>query len=208
MSSANEKERIMKTFFENLERETVKKGWKRSTLKKASGVNLERYRVSDDMREPSLSSAVRIADALGVSLDDLCGRIAFVRDRENWSAGECLDVLTMLLAQLGGDFSAEGLSISLPPSNVTEVLRQYKEFVSHYESARKLDPSTFCKEPYAAADEWLARKIEEMKRANEEIGIFLRNGETNRTYNGTILTSNHDSELPDEEDEDDEILPF
>ena len=206
MESSAEKERIMRAFFVNMDRETEKKGWKRSQLKRASGVNLERYRVSDDMREPSLSSAVRIANALGVSLDDLCGRTQYVRDRENWSAGECLDVLVMLLAQLGGSFSAEGLTISLPPSNVTEVLSQYHEFLGYYESAQKLDPKTFSKAPYAAADEWLARKIEDLKLKGERIDIHLQNGEAVRTFNGIIITSSGDSGSPDEADEG--TLPF
>lgn len=172
MKTDPEKTRIMTTFFRGIERCMTEKGLRRSQLKLLSGVNLERYKVSQDMREPSLSSAVKLADALEVSIDDLCGRTAYVRDTEHWSAGECAEALLSVVKQLGGEISHDGQSIRLPESNVTSLIKDSYEYSDYYDGAKKFDPSRFPDSAEDARAKWTEERIKELKKTRNEVEII------------------------------------
>ena len=124
-------EYINQTFIVGLERALHFKGWTRNKLKQLSGVNLERYKEGDDMRGPSLASAVKIADALEVSLDDLCGRTSYVTqsldncNKREYNTGDYLGKLADLLMPLGVDLTQSiildrgGIALLFPDSTVT-----------------------------------------------------------------------------------------
>lgn len=171
MKTDPEKTRIMTTFFRGIERCMTEKGLRRNQLKLLSGVNLERYKIAQDMREPSLTSAVKIADALEASLDDLCGRTAYVRDKEHWSAGECAEALLSVVKQLGGEISHDGQSIRLPESNVTNLIKDSYEFSSYYDGAKKFDPLRFPDQPEDARTKWTEDRIKELKKAKDDVEI-------------------------------------
>lgn len=164
--------RILTTFFENMEKAITNKDTTRNKLKKETGVSLERYKISEDMREPSLSAAVKIADALDVSLDELCGRTAYFHNSNELSAGEALELILILINSLFGTVSDDGHTISLLPSNVTTVFKDCHEFGKHYAGMKKFDPDNYPLEAKVAEFNWLSSKIEELKKNKETIEVF------------------------------------
>lgn len=144
---------------------------KKITLKKKTGISIERYRDGDGMREPSLSSAVKIADALGVSLDDLCGRTAFSRDKEHLSAGECLELKVILEKNLSSGIDERGKPSLFSDTNIDKIISEWNQYMEAYAESQKHFPDKF---PTPLQDErynWIEKKIEELKESNEQISV-------------------------------------
>ena len=153
-ASTDEKHEILVRVFTNLETAIKSHGLTRNQIREMTGVNLARYKVSDDMREPSLTSIIKIADALEISLDELCGRSKYVRDMDNWTAGECLDILLKVVDMLVGSFNYEGTGIALAENNVSDAIHDANVFAEHYESAQMLDTDAFPDDPRIAKEKY------------------------------------------------------
>ncbi len=195
MKDDKRKEQVLSTFYAGLDRAIAKKGWTRNQLKKASGVNLERYKAGEDAREPSLSSAVKMADALGVSLDSLCGRADYACDKAHMTAGECLDVLLSLVEQLLGRISEDGLTIDLPESNVTNAIRDSFQYANFLQDGQKFKLKNFPNDVEAAKHERLTSQIEALKAEKVPVEVTSFNGRY-RVGDRIIETVQEDEDLP------------
>ncbi|MBQ6757199.1 MAG: hypothetical protein IJP43_09695 [Oscillospiraceae bacterium] len=171
-TNVSKKEIISKKFAKNLEETLKDRKITRNRIKEKTGVNLARYRDCDDMREPTLSSAVIIADYLHMSLDELCGRSKYVKNMDDWNAGEVLSVLTIVVEQLlAGSFNADGTRIELPESNVTRAIQDRNSYQDKYGQAKELFPEKFVEDEISASDKWLKEKIAELKTAETPIEL-------------------------------------
>ena len=179
--NSSKKESISKRFARNLEEALKERKTTRNKLKEKTGVNLARYKDSDDIREPSLSSAVMIADALNMSLDELCGRSKYVSNIDSWNAGEVLSVLTYLVENcLCGSFNSDGTKIDLPESNVTEAIGDRNQYHDKYAQAKDILPEKFNEDAITASDKWLEKKIKELKESGTK--VELSQGAQNSEY--------------------------
>lgn len=169
-----ERERIMKTFFSNMDKALKEKGMNRHALKNKTGVSVERYKDCEGMREPSLSSAVKIADALGVSLDDLCGRNALVRDKEHLSAGECLELEVILEKNLSVAVDDEGQPLEPPRSNIDRIISAWNLHMREYARAKNFAPEKFPTSLYDERYNWIAEQIKKLKEENEQINFNVQ----------------------------------
>ena len=187
------RERVMQHFSEEMQRGVEKKGWTKKRLKETSGVSIERYKVDDSGREPTLSSAVRIADALEMSLDLLCGRSQYIQDTDNPNAGECLRMIVSLLEHLGGNVSGECgyVDLKFPPSNVTdiicEMLTHKAEYEQYYEGAKKFAPDSNPKPVYVETREFLERKMTSLKETGEPVEIKLYGSDHFEAFDGSVF---------------------
>lgn len=201
------RERVMMHFAEEMQEALDKKGWKRSRLKAETGVSVDRYNNDDDGREPTLSSAVRIADALEISLDQLCGRTEFARDMDNLNAGECIELILILLHQLGGNISDNGdySIITFPPSTVTNVLGKMlehkAEYASYYEGAMRFAPESKPKSVYDETMTFIGKRVEELKERNEPIGIELFGSDQFEAFDGTVYLGHDCIEGPEQSED-------
>ena len=184
-----EKTEMLTRVFKNLEKAMSDRNMNRNKIKELTGVNLARYKVSEDMREPSLTSIIKIADALQISLDELCGRTQFVRDLEHWNAGECLDMLLRIAEQLNGTISEQGMSVQFPYTNVAKTIENANEYTQWYTKGQQMEPERFSEDPEAVKMRYLQKEIEKMKAENE----------------GILLLSCEAENVPDTDTED---LPF
>lgn len=187
------KDRVMSHFETALNSALSEHGWTRSYLKKETGVSTERYNNREGGREPSLSSAVRIADALGLSLDQMCGRTPYAQDTDTLNAGECLEMIVLLLNQLGGNYYLDGdfAKLTFPPSNVTLVLgsmQDYeKDYKSFFEAASKFTPDAKLKPVREEVNSYLDKKIAELKDQREPIQIELYGSDTFEAFDGSVF---------------------
>lgn len=161
--------RIKMAFYSNMDKALKEKKMKKRELKEKTGVSVERYRDGNGMREPSLSSAVKIADALGVSLDALCGRTAFYRDKDHLSAGECLELMAILEKNLSKGVDECGKPSPLGDTNFGRIISEWDQYMEAYAESQKHFPDKF---PTPLQDErynWIERKIEELKESDEPV---------------------------------------
>ncbi len=176
-------DRVRSVFSKKLDELLQTKGITRNKLKTLSGVNTDRYNSSKEGRVPSLTSAVAIADALNVSLDDLCGRTEYAQDIEKLNAGECLKLIMILLKQTGGNITSSG-DLVFPDSNIKSILCDVVDYGDKYEAARSFEPDRYP----ASADEirirYLSRKQEELSKSKKPIDIELFNADTFHSFYG------------------------
>ena len=184
------RDRVMQHFSTELQKALTTKGWTKKRLKDECGVSIERYRSDDNGREPTLSSAVRIADALEISLDQLCGRSQYVQNMDKLTSGECIRLILILLDQLGGNISINGdyASLTFPPSNVTSLLcdtMSYKsEYERYYEGALRFAPDSHPKSVCEETRDYLKKQME---RSIDPVDIELSGSDYFESFNGIVF---------------------
>lgn len=169
---------IVVDFYKSLDSILKKKTMTRNRLKKLSGVSLERYKVDGkDMREPNLSSLVKMADALDVSLDELCGRGVFATGRQ-LTAYECWRALDTIINNMDPvvrvpDIDAEGITLEFPHSNVTEILTSAERYEATYKSMKEFDSNAYPLSPNDAKEAYKKKKAFELQKSNAKYDAFL-----------------------------------
>ncbi len=172
--SKNYSAQLKTRFNENLDSILKTRKMTRNKLSDKSGVSVGKFRKDETGQLPSIESAIKIADTLKVSLDELFGRSQYCDDVENWSAGKCLDVLYKLVKKLYGTFE-EPNRILLAKSNVTKAIRDCNDFVRHIEAAKKLGgkynmDSVLPQSTETAKEEWIKGRINELM--GDDIFLF------------------------------------
>lgn len=191
--SADEKLRIQQIFGRNFVEAVHTRGMKVAQFQKECGAECGRFNGKSSGRDPRLSTAVRIANCLDVSLDKLCGR-----DREYPSSntGECAESLFKLLNQIFNNVPEivrnmlksideethhKGMTLddcpSVKNSEIVALLLAY----AHYDSMAQLDnlintgecltivPADNYGVLHDKRDAWLKSTIAEMKKQNHPI---------------------------------------
>lgn len=196
MSNSVEETQLRKRISENVARIMAERKINDTELSKKAKASVNR--IINGKSTPSIYTALRIANALNISLDELCGNYKyFTYDRKRGlSAGDSLELLFTLADLFHSQLNVNSLEI--PESNVRDALIDYHKYYIKYKFAKELKPSSFKLEPEEARTKYMTGRIEELR--NKQIELYNSSKKKSDNFNN-LIDDTMQSEPPDYSEE-------